>query len=213
VVDLIDQYYRSTSQAEARQLQRGQLCWAPGFYLPEFMDVLALEYYDPRDERNNRYRLSREPQTLFEHTPVHELHLTSDEELIVVKGKRRLFMVASQAPGDWRHGGARLRERGYVCLPLYSFHDEDTPELRARVKALEYPWWIYLPEDVNLRMREGFIRLDRLQVISQRLLNPMIVTLTEDVVLLISEWLRYYLTEEIDPFFLEYRQELLKGLP
>lgn len=106
----------------------------------------------------------------------------------------------------------RLRERGYVCLPLYTFHVEDLPEFRARVKVLKYPWWIHLPEDSILRMREGFIRLDRLQVVEEGLLQPIRVALTEWALLLVSEWLRYYLTGEIEPLFLEDRQEMIKEL-
>jgi hypothetical protein len=171
-------------------------------------------HYEPQDERHNRYAVLPDPPAnlVFNHTPVHELNLEHDEELLVIKAKRRLLMVASQTPTPWAPSRYRLQERGYVCLPLYSFHREDLPEFRARVRALEYPWWIYLPEDSSLRMREGFIRLDRLQVVEERLLQPMRVALTEDALFLVSEWLRYYLTEEIDPLFLEDRRQLLEEL-
>lgn len=59
-------------------------------------------------------------------------------------------------------------------------------------------------------MREGSIRLDRLQVGEEGLLQPIRVALTEWTLLLVSEWLRYYLTGEIEPLFLEDRQEVIK---
>lgn len=211
---LIEQYYQTTSEAEARRFQRGQFCWGPTPYLPTRLATLELVHYEPQDERRNRYAVLPDPpeNLVFNHTPVHELNLEHDEELLVIKAKRRLLMVASQAPTPWAPSQYRLQERGYTCLPLYSFHREDLPEFRARVRALEYPWWIYLPEDSSFRMREGFIRLDRLQVVEERLLQPIRVALTEDALFLVSEWLRYYLTEEIDPLFVEDRRQLLEEL-
>jgi len=215
VPDLVQQYYRTTTQAEAQQLQRGQLCWGPAVYLmPPQLATLELVHYNPQDERLNQYKVLWNPpgNVIFNHTPVHELHLASDEEFLVLKAKRRLLLVISQGAGDWPLGGARLRESGYVCLPLYSFHDDDPPDLRIRVKAHEYPWWVCLPENAIPRLKEGFIRLDRMQVVEKRLLEPRTVALTDDALFLVSEWLRYYLTGEIDPLFLEYRSELLSQI-
>lgn len=133
--------------------------------------------------------------------------------MLVIKAKRRLMVVVSQATPAWPPAGARLRERGFVCLPLYSFHQNDSMEFRARVQALEYPWWIYLPDDAVLGIREGFARLDRMQVVEERLLQPRTIALTDEALWFISEWLRYYLTEEIEPLFLEDRQERMNQLP
>jgi hypothetical protein len=215
VPDLVGQYYRSTSEAEARRPERGQLCWGPGLYLPARLATLHLTHYDPRDERRNRYSLSSNtpPNQLFNHTPIHELRLEHDEELLVIKAKRRLMVVMSQSPKAWPPGGARLRERGYVCLPLYSFHRNDSPAIRSRIQALEYPWWIYLPDDATLGIREGFARLDRMQVVEERLLQPRTIALTDEALWFVSEWVRYYLTEEIEPLFLEDRQERMNQLP
>lgn len=55
--------------------------------------------------------------------------------------------------------------------------------------------------------------MDRAQVIADTLLNPRQVALTKDALWFVSEWLRYYVTEEIDPLLMEYRSELMKALP
>ncbi len=211
---LVEQYYQSTRVADGKLLSRGQLCWAPGYYLAPNITTVELTSYDPRDERRNRYAILPNPpeDLLFNHTPVHEIGLKYNEELLVIKAKMRLFVIASQKPILWPAGAGRLSERGFVCLPLYSFHSTDPPDIRARVEALEYPWWIYLPENKNLRTKEGFIRLDRVQVIEERLIKPITIALTGDALFFISEWLRYYLTEEIEPIFLEDRKESLKEL-
>ena len=120
--------------------------------------------------------------------------------------------VISQEQTNWPPGGGRLNEMGYVCAPLYSFHPQDTPEFRSRVRAIEYPWWVYLPEDVRLGIVEGFARLDLIQVVEKGLLSPINVALSEDALWWLSEWLRYYLTGEIEPLFMEERQERLGNI-
>ena len=212
--NLVDNYYQSTRVSDAKLLKRGQFCWAPGYYLPASITTLELVDYDPKDERRNRYAVLTKPpeNLLFNHTPVHELHLEHDEELLVIKAKRRLFLVISQAPIPWMAAGNRLRESGFICLPLYSFQPTDSPEFRERVKALEYPWWLYMPEDKTYRMTSGFARLDRLQVIAKELIQPIQVALTDDALFLVSEWLRYYLTEEIESIFMEDRQRMMQEL-
>ena len=205
--------YRNTTVADAKLLKRGQFCWAPGQYLPTNITTLELVDYNPKDERRNRYAIAQPQQNiLFNHTPVHELHLEYDEELLVIKAKKRLFLIASQAPIRWPPGSNRLREDSFVCLPLYSFHETDLPEFRARISALEYPWWVHMPENSTFKMKEGFVRLDRLQVIDKTMIQPIQVALTDDALFLISEWLRYYLSGEIEPIFLEERKQMIEAL-
>jgi hypothetical protein len=172
-------------------------------------------HYDPKNERLNQYKvLSNPPENvLFNHTPVHELNLEHDEEFLVIKAKRRLLVIFSQEPAPWPSAGNRLRELGYVCLPAYSFHTpEDLPEFMTRVRAHEYPWWIHLPADSTVGLKEGFIRLDRMQLIEKQILQPIPVSLTPNALFFISEWLHFYLSGEIDSSFLQDRQELVQSL-
>jgi len=214
VPELFDHFYRQTTAAESHLLGRGQLCWGPIQYLAQRLATLQLVYYDPRDERNNTYQITPN-QTLdqaFNHTPVHDLNLHSDEEMLMVKAKLRPMAVISQKPTEWTLAGGRLNEKGYICVPLYSFHQDESQEFRNRVWAVEYPSWVYLPGDTRLGMKEGFARLDRVQVLDKELISPTQVALSEDALWWLSEWLRYYLTEEIEPLFMEERQERLGNI-
>ena len=211
---LVDQYYKGTRVADAKLLNRGQFCWAPMLYLPSSISTLELVHYEPKNEQLNRYAVLPNPpaNVVFNHTPVHELHLEHDEELLVIKAKRRMSIIKSQAPIPWAPAANRLAEKGYACLPLYSFKPSDLDEFRTRIKALEYPWWIYMPEGKTFNIREGFIRLDRIQIVEVNLIQPISVTLTDDALFFISEWSRYYLTGEIESIFLEDRKQLLQEL-
>ena len=213
MVELVGDFYHSVTRAEARQLNRGQICWGPVRYMSSQYQTLDLSSYNPRDERLNQYSLTtHEPDDLsiFDHFPVHELRLQHDETLLVDRAKRRPVVVMSQRNEYWAMGGARLSERGLVCLPMYSFHPDDSPEFRRRIRAQEYPWWLYLPEYRSLR--EGFARIDRLQTIEELQLQPTTFALTDDALWYASEWLRYFLTGEIDDLLSEYREESLRNL-
>ena len=174
---------------------------------------LDLSSYNPHDERLNQYSLAKhEPDDLsvFDHFPVHELRLQNDEALLVDRAKRRPVVVMSQRNEYWAMGGARLSERGLVCLPMYSFQRDDSQEFRDRVRAQEYPWWLHLPDYRSLR--EGFARIDRLQTIEELQLQPTQYALTESALWFASEWLRYYLTGEIDELLFGYREETVRNL-
>ena len=214
MVELIEDFYHRVEPVEARQLNRGQICWAPVAYLSSQINSVALASYNPQDERLNRYAIlpsEIDDPLLFNHTPIHELRLQNDEEMLVNRVKRRPVIIVSQKNGQWRLGGGRLTERGLVCIPIYSFQTADSAEFRNRIRAQEYPWWLYMPAIHGFR--EGFARLDRLQVIEERHLQPMLSALTNDALWFVSEWLRYYVTGEIEPLLWEYREESLQYLP
>ena len=211
---LVGEFLRRVESIERRQLNLGQLCRGPVPYLSSQIQSVTLESYVPASEHLNRYSIStHDPNdtSMFSHGPVHATGLHGDEALLVSKAKRRPVIVMSQPNSDWSLGGARLAERGFVCVPIYSYQPRDYPELRDRVESHEYPWWIHIPEFSTFR--EGFARLDRIQVIEERQLEPWFYALTEDALWFISEWLRYYLTEEIDPMLLDYHNELAGDLP
>ena len=213
MIDLVGEVYRSVTQIEARQRNRGQICWGPVGYLSPQLQSVGLRSYNPQDERLNQYSISAhesDDRSVFDHMPVHELRLQSNEALLVNRSKRRPVIVMSQKNEGWQRAGSRLAERGLVCLPMYSFQPIDSQEFRWRIRAQEYPWWLYLPE--HERFSGGFARLDRLQTIEETHLQPTRHALTDDALWFASEWLRYYLTEEIEDLLFEYRQKLVQSL-
>ena len=171
----------------------------------------VLRHNDPAREERSGYRIVEEPADIFNHAPIHETRLRRDEEILAIRAKRRPVVVAG-LPAAWERGGGRLRERSVICLPVYSFQPNDSAEFRARVNALEYPAWIPFPTDDALGVREGFIRLDRMQAIERRQLDPMRLALTEPAKQVVSEWTRYHLTGQIDPIMLEMRADLVSRL-
>ena len=212
VSELIGEYYRRRSPVESRRLERGEFCRAPVLYLPPQAQSVAIQSYNPADEGGNRYAIvpSGTDPAQPDHAPVQDIQLRYDEALYAVKGKRRPVVVMSQRNEAWAPADGRLAESGLICAPVYSFHQNDIPEFRDRVRAHEYPSWIYLPE--GLGVRESFMRLDRIQVVEESHLEPMRVALTEDALWFASEWMRYWLTGEIDSLLEECRRETMQAI-
>ncbi|MBI2907050.1 MAG: hypothetical protein HYX92_05280 [Chloroflexi bacterium] len=212
--DLVGEYFTNTTVAEAKRLKRGQICLGHALYLESNVATIALCEYKPENEHLNRYKVlwNTPREALFNHTPVHELQLASDEEFLVIKAKKRPLVILSERNEGWGAAADRTREKAVTCAPMYSFHERDTREFRDRVYACEYPCWVYVPKHDALHVKEGFLRLDRLQVIEESCLEPIPKALTESALYAVSEWLRYYLRGEIDPLFLDYRRQCLDAL-
>lgn len=73
----------------------------------------------------------------------------------------------------------------------------------------------YLPESVDGRVREGFIRLDRIQAVHKNLLEHMSRVLGDEVRDLLQSWIRVYLGEEVDAVdgvLFYYREQAIADL-
>ena len=73
----------------------------------------------------------------------------------------------------------------------------------------------YLPAGGNRRIRESFVRLDRIQAVRKELLRQITVMLKEDALGLLRDWLRVYLGEDlrtVNDLLFDYRQEAIRQL-
>ena len=149
----------------------------------------------------------------------HPLGIRTDERALVVGAKRRPVIIISQAAVGWSDG-RRRHDDSYLVAPVYSFEGDDTKLSYSqtfidRVKAYMYWQLFYLPPGGNRRIREGFVRLDRIQAVHRELLEHMPIRLSEAVVGLLRDWVRVYMGEnlqEVNGFLLEYRQNAVRQM-
>ena len=154
------------------------------------------------------------PRTL---NPV--LGIQSDERAVIVKAKRRPVILISRV-GTGRADSTRTQDECYLVAPVYSFAGDETrlsysQTFIERVKAYEYWHLFYLPEYAPARIRESFVRLDRIQAIHKSLLEQMPVMLSDDVQNLLRSWIRVFLGEEpdaVDDTLAAYRQQAIAAL-
>ena len=218
-----DEYYAPLGQGTlSNQLYEiGQFFWAPSLFLLDNNrrqavkstysegagDQFRLDPVDLRTEFNQPGEIS------------HPLGIRTDERALVIGAKRRPVIIISQAVAGWSDG-RRRHDDSYLVAPVYSFEGDDTKlsysqTFIERVKAYMYWQLFYLPRGGNRRIREGFVRLDRIQAVHRELLEHMPIRLSEAVVGLLRDWVRVYMGEnlkEVNGFLLEYRQNAVRQM-
>ena len=218
-----DEYY--TPLRSGRLLdqlyQIGQFFWAPSmFLLDNHRRYLVRNAYS----ESTGERLELEPANLsteFDQPGEmsHTLGIRSDERALVVGAKRRPVILLSKAAATWSDG-RRRNDDCYLVAPVYSFSGDETRASYSapfidQVKGYMYWQLFYLPPSTNGRIKEGFVRLDRIQTVHRELMQQMPVMLSEDVLGLLRDWVRVYLGEdlrEVNDMLFDYRQEAVRQL-
>jgi hypothetical protein len=161
---------------------------------------------DPSSSGHQRYRLSeKNPAELATASqdewrlPFKDLNLDTDEDLLIVKVKRRPVVVLSRAIVDEQKAEPSRFQDSFWCVPSYTLVDHfDHPQFELsfieKVRALSYKCCFPLPYDPHLHDREAMLRLDRIQPIPRHLLKPTERRLSKEWTLYLQEWVRFYIT-------------------
>lgn len=221
-----EEYYSSLGRGPilGQLYEIGQFFWAPALYLVgepgRSQYVVRNEYSQPGSDPV--YRVSpMQPSGEFSlpQAPDHTLGTRSDERAVIIRAKRRPVILISTPVSPWADF-RRRHDDSFLVAPVYSFGGDETKLAYSatfieRVKGYFYWQLFYLPGDPGAGIREGFVRLDRIQAIHQSLLEHMPVRLGDDAQPLLHNWIRVYLGEtlsEVDDLLFEYREQALAQL-
>ncbi len=161
---------------------------------------------DPKSSKHQQYRLcEKAPEELATagqeqwRLPCKDLNLDVDEDLLVVKVKRRPVVVLSRAIIDEQHADPKRIQDSFWCVPSYTlvdpfFHLQWDKEFIEDVSALSYRCFFPLPYDAHLHDRQSMLRFDRVQPIPRHLLKPTERRLSKEWLLYLHEWVRFYVT-------------------
>ena len=202
-----DEYYTRMRQGPvlAQLYEIGQFFRAPSLFLfGEPRPLLVRSSYS-RAIADYEYRIEQMRQPGEFDTPQEPnvtLGTRSDERAVIVRAKNRPVILMSKPVVRQRDSGRR-QDECFLVAPMYSFGGDETKLAYSqafveRVKGYVYWQLFYLPEGGGSRIREGFVRLDRIQVVHKDLLEHMPVMLSDDTQLLLRDWIRVYLGEEVD---------------
>lgn len=218
-----DEYYTPPGQGTfSNQLyQIGQFFWAPSLYLLDNNHRQAVKGAYTADG-GDQFRLDPvDLRTEFDQAGEMSLPLgiRTDERALIIGAKRRPVIIMSQTAAPWSDA-RRQQEDCYLIAPVYSFRGDDTKLSYSqtfidRVKAYMYWQLFYLPPGRNGRIRESFVRLDRIQAVHRELLAHMPVQLSNSVTGLLRDWIRVYMGEriqDVNTFLLEYRQYAVRQM-
>ena len=202
----------------------GQFFWAPALYLfgEQGRNPYVVRSAYNQSRRDYDYRVSpmqsaREFSAPQEPDPT--LGTRSDERAVILRAKRRPVILISTPASPWSDS-RRRHDDSFLVAPVYSFGGDETklaysPTFIERVKGYFYWQLFYLPGDRGAGIREGFVRLDRIQAMHQSLLEHMPVRLSDDAQPLLRNWIRVYLGEtlsEVDDLLFDYREQAITQL-
>ena len=198
----------------------GQFCWAPSFYLLEQRyERLVRTNYDERSGATyhlDKIDWSKDFDT--DSTPDIELGVRYKDKLLVVRAKYRPVIIISSPISKFRNEDKRVTDECYLVAPVYSLGGDDektpySPEFVDRLKAYAYPQFFYLP--AGARLKEGFVRFDRIQVFRKDLLKQWPMLLKDGAGRILRDWLQVYQgaeLEEVDNTLFMYRTEYMELL-
>ena len=218
-----EEYYTSlTAGPLLNQLYgTGQFFWAPSMFLLDNNNRYRVR--NTYNERGGeRYELEPADLTTEFDQPEemsHTLGIRTDERALVTGAKRRPVILLSKTASRWSDG-RRRSDDCYLVAPVYSFGGDETrasysPLFIERVKGYMYWQLFYLPTGANGRIRESFVRLDRIQAIHRDLMRQMPVMLGEYAMGVLRDWVRVYLDEDlytVNDLLFDYREDAVRQL-
>lgn len=188
------------------KVKPGVICTAVVPYVMERCYVVRPSDPDPKSSAHKRYEIKEEHVVTLAtddqdkwRLPFKDLNLDADEDLVVAKVKRRPVVVLSRAIVDERKADTSRIQDSFWCIPSYTlvdqfFHTQFSQEFVDDVTALTYRSFFPLPYDPHMHDRVSMLRFDRIQPVPRHHLKPQEVRLTEDWLLYLIEWARFYIT-------------------
>lgn len=210
--DIIGPYY--TDSRPGIDFVPGRICEATALYLPPVLEFLRFDYDAANRGGKIEFTIGVLDDKTFDHTPVTGLRpLQRREAFVVTRAKRRPVVILS-APTQWPRIGVARQDfpEVYLVCPLHRFRDTHEREFRLRVEAWEYSMLFHMPSHATYEIRQGFLRLDRCQIVPKGQLRLKPVALTENALLGLQHYLSWFSTGRLDPDFANYRRLYLEAL-
>jgi len=213
MADLITTFYEPDKVPPKQALRPGAVFNAPILFVDSGLRLLKIEYVDPEHRKPPMLKLGKEDEDSFKHPPVLELGLRDNEELAALKCKSRPVIIFSQPLTRWKFLGEERQGDSFLCLPLFGL-DQYEREFVLSVRAFKYESAFYLPKDATFRLKEGFVRFDRTQIVHRHQLKRWYphVKLHDDALMLLQEWFRYFTTGSAEDWVLEYQKAEVEKL-
>ncbi|GAG11099.1 unnamed protein product, partial [marine sediment metagenome] len=195
-LDLLDGCYVNASVRDQGSYSRGQLYWAPMYYLTERMKYLRPTGCDPYHKRPPEFQIQTaereqilgrgdKEESIFHHLPLlypqFDVKLASDEVYVVQVAKKRLVILMSSPSTPWRVSSGRTRENCCLVAPVYSFNEGHSGQWRCAVGNFQFEELFYVPKSTTHTIADGYVRFDRVQTVPRAWLGRARVALHPDL--------------------------------
>jgi hypothetical protein len=176
-----DQFYKQLPLGYHATFSFGQFFWTHAYYPHE-----NLELWRPVPDPNaptktiaSAFRITPAGQDAFRRNlPLHTPRLETNEEFLVIRAKRRPVLLVqpeiSLAGIDNRGYRGRIERRRCLVAQVFGLADTKTgqaqfsPPFMGRVRKMEFPQFMFLPQKPGLLEVDSLLRLDEYNRFSPR---------------------------------------------
>lgn len=198
--------------------------WTHAYYPHENLELWrpVLDPSDPTKTIASTFRICPAGKDAFKRTlPLHAPKLETNEEFLVIRAKRRpVILVQPELPlmGVTNQGyRGKIQRRRCLVAQVFGLADSRTrtpefsPTFVDRVRKMEFPQFMFLPQAAGLFEVDSLLRLDELQQVFTPHLEPTQFALNEETAaVLLGQW--NFLTAGIGPSdYTELREFLLNS--
>jgi hypothetical protein len=201
----------------------GQLFWTQTYYPHE-----NLQLWRPVPDATeltktfaSHFRIEAAGQDAFQRNlPLHDPKLETNEEFIVVRAKRRpIVLVRPETPSwgiDPQGYRGKIQRRRCLVAQIYGLADTQTGQsqfpqtLIDKVRKMEYPELMFLPQRAGLLEVDSLLRLDELQTVFTPHLASTGFALHDEVISILCGQLQMIFTGMGTKDYMDLREMLLR---
>ncbi|HLI63852.1 MAG TPA: hypothetical protein VKV05_10655 [Terriglobales bacterium] len=202
----------------------GQFFWTQAYYPHENLELWrpVVDPNEPTKTIASNFRIVPAGKDAFKRTfPLHAPKLETNEEFLVIRAKRRpVLLIQQEAPliaVDNRGYRGKIQRRRCLVAQIFGLADTKTkspefsPTFVDRVRKMEFPQFLFLPQKAGIFEVDSLLRLDELQSVFTPHLEPTQFALGASVTsILVEQW--RFLVAGIGPSeYTELRELLLKS--
>lgn len=217
-----DDFYRKLPLGYHTQFSVGQFFWTHAYYAHENLELWR-PIPDPNEPTKtiaSAFQIVAAPSDSFHRTiPLASPKLETNEEFIVIRAKRRpVLLVIPEAPPwgiDNRGFRGKVQRRRCVVAQIFGLADPRTGEAQFsnsfidRVRKMEFPQLIFLPQKPGLLDVDSILRLDELQSVFTPHLEPTQYSLGDEAVRVMRAQIGFLATNKGPNEYTELRELLL----
>lgn len=188
--EFVEDFYQKLGTDFRANLRPGQICKAPVLYAYENAELWRPCRFDASETQATEFALIPRPGDAYKLTrTIHSPRLEPNEEFPVLRAKFRPVVLLVPDPEEIHirdlHGGGRINRHICLTAPCFSVMDamnksKYPQQLIDRVRLLEFPQFMFLPEGACLR-KDSLLRLDSIQHVFHNELEATEWSLADDL--------------------------------
>jgi hypothetical protein len=221
--ELVSPFFAPVGGTFRSTLVRGQIARTFVGYPTENLQLWRPVATDRSSTSATDFRITAAGEDAFRRAmPLKSPPLTTNEEFIVAKAKRRPVIMASPAPPDPKipsSTGRRVHRAIALVIPLFSLVNDVTGRAKLpeafidRVRMLEFPEFLYLPPAPGVLPLSSLARLSEMRPAFEAHLERLDCQLAPDVQRVLEGQLQFLVAGVTGTVYHDYREELLHQEP